>query len=595
MSSSTQITNGENTLHTTNSNDPHLSPSSIPATTGDPGDHTLLQASGSPSPSVAPASSTNSKKPILRAGNGNNSTASTASTPYSLSEAQLAGATEANFGSRVDPYNGTAGVHEEQAIDERPASSFAARYIWPMVAWIKGDVLRPKGFDPEFDGPLRASFKGSSSTKLAHPPPVWVIPRYRGRKPLLRTTILRPLARFGCMAVILGCIVAFTILYSYRPNQPQLMNYGAIQEFNWTPIDPRSYLKPMNASFGEQYDVLLDGHSHTIYSDGIMTPETLLKWHIANGYNAVIVSDHNTIEGGLEAEKIALEKYADKITVIPAMELSCCRFHMNLIGINETIDVAMTKWPTDEQIKAAIQRTHELGGIAIVNHIPWSNATEYGYQAPRLPRHPSREQFLEWGIDGFEIANSATLDMASWKFVQDNNLLVMSGNDIHYPDTSAYTWTIVNTNGNRTKEGIMAQLKARRASFLFDPAGTRYLSYPVENPAYYRAAPPTLLGQYFQMYWVSKTGMYSFSPEGGYCHESELWFRWPLIGWFIAWVLAGYFIFEAARMVIVGCFWGLCMRRRKFLRRRRLRQSPMAGSETLQPSPLPVDSNDRLV
>ncbi|KAF9995028.1 hypothetical protein BGZ79_000182, partial [Entomortierella chlamydospora] len=78
----------------------------------------------------------------------------------------------------------------------------------------------------------------------------------------------------------------------------------------------------MNTSFGNDYDVLLDGHSHTTYSDGRMSPETLLKWHIANGYNAVIVSDHNTIDGGLAAQKIALEKYADMITVIPGMELS---------------------------------------------------------------------------------------------------------------------------------------------------------------------------------------------------------------------------------------------------------------------------------
>lgn len=48
---------------------------------------------------------------------------------------------------------------------------------------------------------------------------------------------------------------------------------------------------------------------------------------------------------------------------------------MNLIGINETIDIAITKWPTDDQLRATIQRTHELGGLAIINHIPWSNTT----------------------------------------------------------------------------------------------------------------------------------------------------------------------------------------------------------------------------
>ncbi|KAF9158377.1 hypothetical protein DFQ26_007719 [Actinomortierella ambigua] len=534
-----------------------------------------------------------------------NSTSSSFSTPDKAPPVDLVTTSHVGSDSKTVVPIQAAPIQDDQDADTRSAppssspSSFAGRYITPLLGWIKADIHRPKGFDPELDGPLWTSNKAGASANATHSPPVWVLPRYRGRKPLVETTILRPLARFGCMAVILGGIVAFTVAYSYRDGQPQQMDYGAIQEFDWPPVNPRSYLAPMNASFGDQYDVLLDGHSHTIYSDGIMTPETLIKWHIANGYNALIVTDHNTIEGGLAAEMIAKEKYADKITVIPGMELSCCRFHMNLIGINETIDIAMKKWPTDEQIKETIQRTHQLGGIAIINHIPWSNATEYGYQVPRLPRHPSREQLLEWGIDGFEVANSATLDMASWKFVQDNNLLVMTGNDIHYPDTSAYTWTILNTNGNRTKENIMAQLRARRASFLFDPTGTRNLAYPSENTAYYRAAPPTLLGQYFQMYWVSKTGMYSFSPEGGYCQESELWFRWPLIGWFIAWVLAGFFIYEAARMVIVGCLWGICMRRRKFVRRRQLRQTQVqaqaqAGGGEALPSIQP-ESDVRLV
>ena len=41
---------------------------------------------------------------------------------------------------------------------------------------------------------------------------------------------------------------------------------------------------------------------------------------IANGYNAIIVSDHNTIKGGLDAKEIAEEKYNDSIIIVPAIE-----------------------------------------------------------------------------------------------------------------------------------------------------------------------------------------------------------------------------------------------------------------------------------
>ncbi|KAG0334552.1 hypothetical protein BG000_008236 [Podila horticola] len=360
-------------------------------------------------------------------------------------------------------------------------------------------------------------------------------------------------------------------MYSFREGQPQLSDYSAIKEFDWPPIQPRSYLSPMNSSFGNDYDVLLDGHSHTTYSDGRMTPETLIKWHIANGYNAVIVTDHNTIKGGLAAQMIAKEKYADQITVIPGMELTCCRLHMNLIGINETIDIAITKWPTDDQLRATIKRTHDLGGLAIINHIPWSNTTEYGYQLPRMQHHPSREALVEMGIDGIEIVNGGTLDTISLKFIQDHNLLLMAGTDVHYPDTGAFGWTILSTGTtNRSQDNIMAQLRARRTSFLFDPTGTQPVAYPPESVEYYKTAPPTLLGQYFQMFWSDQTGMYSFSPEGGFCHEEFLTIRWRLIGFFVAWVLVGFLLFEAARLVVVGCCWGPFQRRRKFKRKQQM-------------------------
>ena len=49
---------------------------------------------------------------------------------------------------------------------------------------------------------------------------------------------------------------------------------------------------------------------------------------------------------------------------------------MNLIGINETI-APSTAFPTDEELQQAINRTHELGGIAVLNHWAWSHFTGY--------------------------------------------------------------------------------------------------------------------------------------------------------------------------------------------------------------------------
>lgn len=85
-------------------------------------------------------------------------------------------------------------------------------------------------------------------------------------------------------------------------------------------------------------------------------------------------SDHNTITGGLAAEKLALAEYNNSIVVIPGMEYSCCRIHMNFIDINQTVP-ATSPAPSDEELQRVIQKVHELGGLVIVNHIPWSNTT----------------------------------------------------------------------------------------------------------------------------------------------------------------------------------------------------------------------------
>lgn len=47
---------------------------------------------------------------------------------------------------------------------------------------------------------------------------------------------------------------------------------------------------------------------------------------------------------------------------------------MNLIGINQTIPVGPPS-PSDEELRRVIDQTHAMGGIVIVNHIPWSNTT----------------------------------------------------------------------------------------------------------------------------------------------------------------------------------------------------------------------------
>mgnify|MGYP006297164667 FL=1 len=49
---------------------------------------------------------------------------------------------------------------------------------------------------------------------------------------------------------------------------------------------------------------VIDCHTHTRASDGVLTPRQLILWHVSNGYDGMVVSDHNTMDAVDEAVQI---------------------------------------------------------------------------------------------------------------------------------------------------------------------------------------------------------------------------------------------------------------------------------------------------
>ena len=55
----------------------------------------------------------------------------------------------------------------------------------------------------------------------------------------------------------------------------------------------------------ENYSIIFDQHSHTKYSDGILTVEQNIKWHIAHGFNAMVLTDHNNLRNSKDLQEMA--------------------------------------------------------------------------------------------------------------------------------------------------------------------------------------------------------------------------------------------------------------------------------------------------
>lgn len=74
----------------------------------------------------------------------------------------------------------------------------------------------------------------------------------------------------------------------------------------------------------------VDLHSHTIYSDGSDTPETLIRAAAIKGTEVFALTDHDTMRGYLEA-KVEAEKWGMRL--IPGVEVTTSKYHILGLGV----------------------------------------------------------------------------------------------------------------------------------------------------------------------------------------------------------------------------------------------------------------------
>lgn len=379
---------------------------------------------------------------------------------------------------------------------------------------------------------------------------------------------------FLVLVSILTALITASVFYRFKGSPPPKVLYGAVSytdKFNLTiPRDLRSTIEPWNVETEEYNRVLRKNgktkrllgefHTHTNYSDGRLTPMQVVDWALAYGFNLLFVTDHNTVEGGLAAQAYTQENDLDsRIKVIPGVEYTCCRIHMNLLGINETIRPSES-WPTDEELKKVIRRTHDLGGMVVVNHLPWSCSTEYGRHVSRLQGHPTRLELLAWGADAFESVAEGNIDLATVRFSEAYNLPYITATDLHDPEVAPNAWTILDLplpddyplQEISTREIIdfltdTTTSFRKNVNFYYDAIGPiKQRVYPPTNPAYHWYAAFVDVFD-FTVFWSESKGLYSFVPSDShpFCHAYTFSFHWRTAVAFIFNALLAFLLFES--------------------------------------------------
>jgi len=369
----------------------------------------------------------------------------------------------------------------------------------------------------------------------------------------LKNHFLPALVRLIIYATVIGLLCYFSIWVSWGHSRGSYTWEGVTFNWNYQPDG----LLPFNSSY-ENYTVLLDGHSHTNYSDGQLSPEQNILWHIANGYTAMILSDHNDVEGGIVAQKIAREKYNDQIKVIVAQEYSCCRIHMNLIGINQT--VPSYAFPSDEQLQEAINMTHAMGGLVSVNHIPWS----YFSLSEQVPL----QTLFSWGVDFVEVVNQGTFDYQSYIYANTVGMGIISGTDMHTPSSGVNGWTTLILD-DFSEEAIFEALKQKKTSIIYNAIPSPYSASPIGSSSNAALDPFFRIADFLNGYYTYEESMWSFNDS--FCGENSVVLEWKLIWILVAWLFAFFVFFEVVGQLFYYCWLkyshrfkkGSCCRKRQ--------------------------------
>jgi len=265
--------------------------------------------------------------------------------------------------------------------------------------------------------------------------------------------IIRFFIRLGIFVGIVVLVIASTILINLYGPSPKIYS-----DDSWSSISPLD-LPGFNKTY---YNVRLDHHSHTFHSDGVLSVRQNIEWHIAMGYNAMVITDHNTLAHKSDIDEIKADYTARNITIILGMEWTTNRIHLNFLGISEW-NLPIPSDPTDADIIQAIQEVHSQGGVVVVNHIPWSLRVG-------MVTHPSREQLRNWHVNYFEIINDDSLpqdvfDSESNDFCDTYNIGKITGTDMHRPDDlgggGVSGFTLINVS-TISEANIMVELRNNR-------------------------------------------------------------------------------------------------------------------------------------
>ena len=177
--------------------------------------------------------------------------------------------------------------------------------------------------------------------------------------------------------------------------------------------------------------MILDLHIHSKYSfDSILEPATIIKVAKERGLNGVAITDHDTIQGGVEAKRINKDP---NFIVIVGCEINT--------EVGDIIGLFLNKELLSRNSMEVIEEIKAQGGIVVLPH-PYKG-------------HTLTDDLLEH-VDIIECFNSRTgkyENFCAEELARKHNKPQIAGSDAHFASEIGRSRTIFGTKG-----GIKANL-----------------------------------------------------------------------------------------------------------------------------------------
>lgn len=172
----------------------------------------------------------------------------------------------------------------------------------------------------------------------------------------------------------------------------------------------------------------MDLHIHSQYSDdAIGSPKEIMKSVKNKGLQGMAITDHNSIRGGMAAQKLSTPSFL----IIPGVEISTKDGHLLALNISKNIPKGLT-------LQETIERIRTDGGTPIIPHI---YRTMSGVKEEKL-------SIVKNDITAIEVYNGCSQPSTNLKtanLAKRYELGGTGGSDSHDPRYAGYAYTLIDT------------------------------------------------------------------------------------------------------------------------------------------------------